>query len=290
MITENKFTRGLSSDVSYVNPQTDTYLMALDLRPYNKAFLSEGSLMNFKGTAPACTLPDRNTEVIGSVEVKDGIVVFTVNMITGESAIWRMSTKGAGITLIYSDDQSVKKFDFDINYRIHGVSKRDSEFSERVYWTDGKNQVRAINILETFTSDTEADYFDIYPTYTPADISIELGGGAGNIETGKVQYFVMYFNKYGSESAISGWSDTMILTKYDDNTQYSFKGADKGESSNRSVNLHINNIDDTFTHISVYRILYTDITVPPQIRLVAQTEISGTSMFINDSGNNDLDE
>jgi len=288
MLNENTFEKGMSPDISYAKPQNNTYVLALDMRPYNRVKLSEGAMMNFKGTKPVATLPNRTTEVIGSIDVKDGVVIFTIDTSNDESSVWKLSSNDGGLSLIYSDIDSISKLNFSVENRIHGTSKKDSEFSEKIYWTDGVNQVRSMNILEDLTG-KEASYFDMYPMYKPLDITISIGGSKGTIETGRVQYFARYFNKYGAESSISGWSKSMILVDSNDNSSFNLEGTPVGESSYKSVDITINNIDKSFSHISIYRILYTDIIQAPTITLVSQMEIFDSSeLTITDAGNNDM--
>ena len=288
MFITNRFDKGLVSDITYSLPQGDTYYDALDLRLYSKSGLTEGSLMTFPGTAPVANLPDRNTEIIGSIPVKDAVVLFAVNIADGTSSIFKLDKSGYLDTL-YTDLHSTSKLSFSVDHRIHGASRRDNEFSEKVYWTDGINTVRHMNIYEDVSA-KEATYFNLNPEYVPCQIDITKSSSGGDLDPGMVQYFVRYFNKYNSQTSVAGWSNEIYLTKYTDSGPFSLKGTDSEESSNSSVIVEVNGIDQSFTHTEVYRIHYTAINTQPAIRLIGRFENLFPTMSIIDNGMNDIDE
>lgn len=78
---------------------------------------------------------------------------------------------------------------------IEAIGIYENEDIQKVYWIDGLNQPRVINIAATFPSNT----FDFAPSIRlEEEITILKDPiASGNFAPGVVQYALSYFNSYG---------------------------------------------------------------------------------------------
>lgn len=91
---------------------------------------------------------------------------------------------------------------FSLDYPIETLYNYESENVEKVYWVDGKNQPRVINIKGNIKENNNSQ-FDFNPTiYSDLKVSItKQNFGGGTFLPGVIQYIVTYYNDYGQESS-----------------------------------------------------------------------------------------
>ena len=159
---------------------------------------------------------------------------------------------------------------------IEAIGYYESESVQKVYFVDGINPNRVINIAKTyvcFGSETDIDaQFDFVPSVSKLPtVTIEKTyGGNGMFPAGTVQYFISYFNKLGAETKII-WASDLQYASFKD------RGAKADEIVNCNFNLTINNVDENFEYIRVYSAKRTSIDGPLDVAIVAEVPISGAS-------------
>lgn len=105
---------------------------------------------------------------------------------------------------------------FDKNHKIEAIPLYETESVINVYWVDGINQPRKINIL-----DDGRDYDEYSFDFTPMidgcipNISVLKNYGSGLFKAGTIQYFVSYQRKFGQESAIVAISPILYISNKD---------------------------------------------------------------------------
>jgi hypothetical protein len=162
---------------------------------------------------------------------------------------------------------------FDVKNPIETLGYYESEDIQKVYWTDGKNQPRVINIAST-KKYKAADSFDFvrdissdnYPTVT---ITKEIGP-AGMFAPGIIQYSFTYYNQNGAETSIFYTSP-----------QYYIAPATRGGSPESKVSntfkIDFTNLDTKFEYVRVYSCQYTSINATPIVKKVTDLSISSES-------------
>ena len=157
--------------------------------------------------------------------------------------------------------------DLGFNYKhpIETISFYENTDIRKVYWTDGLNQPRVINIAAAsdVVSKWNTDSFNFVRTLNLNEkITIERNIVAnGSFAPGVIQYAFTYFNKYGQESNIFYTSPLYYIS-------YNNRGASPEDRVSNSFNIEVTNVDKRFDYIRIYSIHRTSINATPDVRRV----------------------
>ena len=204
-------------------------------------------------------------ELIGWNVVNNHIVLFTHDNLNTTDRIYRIDYLYNTFVIVRGDypNADSSKFEqftplyqgnlgFDLNHPIESVVYSESDRVNKVYWVDGKNKLRFINItaslseIYSWVGDTTS-----FDTSRAVDFGISVNisrNNNGNTRAnGVAQYIITYFNKHGQETGYVWLSDIVYLSP--DGT-----GGAADETNTCSVTLNISNVDSRFDHIRVYSI------------------------------------
>lgn len=166
---------------------------------------------------------------------------------------------------------------FDTDYPLEALGVYENENIQKVYFIDGKNQARVINILENYNS----KYQDNLPEYKSTafdfiaelqlkeEVSIYKIIGTGEFPQGTIQYVFSYYNKNGRQSNLFTQSDLQYLA-------YN-KGVSPEEKVNCSFKIYIDNVDRQFDYLRIYSIIRTSQDATPTVKRVVDLSISDTN-------------
>ena len=162
---------------------------------------------------------------------------------------------------------------------------------QKVYWVDGVNQPRVINIVkdillnksvEDVASSYTDDSFDFVPVLSldeTVTISSSLSG-VGRFPSGVIQYAFTYYNKYGQESNIFYTSDLYYIT-------YPNRGGSPEDIINTSFKIKIENPDASkFDYVRIYSIHRSSMDATPYVKRVI--DLPTTSVDISNVDNNQV--
>lgn len=173
---------------------------------------------------------------------------------------------------------------FDTDYPLEALGVYENENIQKVYFIDGKNQARVINILENYNS----KYQDNLPEYKSTafdfiaelqlkeEVSIYKIIGTGEFPQGTIQYVFSYYNKHGRQSNLFTQSDLQYLA-------YN-KGVSPEEKVNCSFKIYIDNVDRQFDYLRIYSIIRTSQDVIPTCKRVVDLEINSDNIVYIDNG------
>lgn len=154
---------------------------------------------------------------------------------------------------------------FNYKHPIETISFYENADIRKVYWTDGLNQPRVINIAAAsdIVSKWNTDSFNFVRTLNlNEEITIERNIVAnGSFAPGVIQYAFTYFNKYGQESNIFYTSPLYYIS-------YNNRGASPEDKVSNSFNIEVVNVDKRFDYIRIYSIHRTSINATPDVRRV----------------------
>lgn len=154
---------------------------------------------------------------------------------------------------------------FNYKHPIETISFYENADIRKVYWTDGLNQPRVINIAAAsdIVSKWNTDSFNFVRTLSlNEEITIEKNIVAnGSFAPGVIQYAFTYFNKYGQESNIFYTSPLYYIS-------YNNRGASPEDKVSNSFNIEVVNVDRRFDYIRIYSIHRTSINATPDVRRV----------------------
>ena len=98
-------------------------------------------------------------------------------------------------SLLYQGDLK-----FDTNHPIESLYNYENEKSQKIYWTDGKNPLRQLNLAaDSATMSAWTDSSFLFNPYLQLDekITVNRITGGGQFHAGTVQYAFTYYNLYG---------------------------------------------------------------------------------------------
>ena len=159
---------------------------------------------------------------------------------------------------------------FDYRYPLETLPYYENEQIQKVYWTDGINQPRFINIVEKPEKRAKWNdtYFDFVATIntTSTTINILEKTSGGNFPAGVIQWFFTYSRQFGPESNIFASTELKELKHPD-------KGAAPDETTTQSFVIRLEYLDDSFDFVNVYSVIRTSLDNVPIAKRVATVPI-----------------
>lgn len=164
---------------------------------------------------------------------------------------------------------------FSADHLIEAIGSYENESVQKVYWTDGYNQPRIINVTPEY--DPSETYDESNPVYASAhntafDFVRELQlnetvkvrkvlGAGGMFPAGVIQYAFTYYDKYGQESNIF-YTSPLLYTSHKD------RGGSPEDKVDNGFEVTIENPDTNFDYVRIYSIMRTSVNGTPIARRV----------------------
>jgi hypothetical protein len=287
----NTFIKGMNMDMDFSNITKDAYIYGQNVRVVLDEDNTTGVLQALEGIRELNpmleTIPPEET-VIGVAVVRDVAAIFT-EFGDGMNSIYRFR---------YRDDvgtYELKKLTTQ-QFRIGGdkanfrnmsiATKWEDADNIKVYWADGYNELRAINIYDGSDGvnlGAGIDYFGSIPKVVfnqPSFLSFE----GGSLKCGMYQYAYQLFSVNGGQTATSPLSDMIHVTS--SNTRdAAYEGNSSSDISNKSIRMQIQLDDTSFNQIRIYALRYTALHATPEVRIVLESPTTGSVFTFVDNGN-----
>lgn len=219
-------------------------------------------------------------ECIGKEVINDYLVLFTVSEDDPDgknSRIYRLDYDGSNFTsnLLYHGNLG-----FDKSHPIESIGVFENETLQKVYWTDGLNQPRFINIVASDEkrggwNNLSFNFVSTLKLTEEIEITREISSG-GMFPSGVVQYAFAYYNRYGQQSNIFYVSPLYYNT-------FSSRGASPEEKVGIGYKITISQLDSNFEYLRIYSIVRTSIDSTPIVKRVADLQVSGNKISFIDS-------
>lgn len=225
----------------------------------NESFLT---VTNERSTIDVSTsFTDVTPDVILNITtIEDYIVLFGITDTTGYIYRGEIKDDTCNFTCIYKGNDIFNK-----DNPIETTCYIESEDVIKVYWVDGKTPPKYINIKNIYEEDACLEFIPIINKYPTVDI-VKNTDGSGKFPNGTIQYFITYYNKYGSESNIVYNSSIYYLSPIN-------KGGKVDDTNNCSFTINISNLDKNFDHIRVYAATQITLGAEPVVRIVEDISI-----------------
>lgn len=241
------------------------------------------SLTNEKGNKEV-SIPLIQGTLIGHCVLNKYIVLFTTDNTT--SRIYRIEYTGASYNEVLMIESTT--LGFDTSNPIETIGVYETEDIQKVYWTDGLNQPRVINIISRKTNGVESlvwneynlDFIRAVEPLPNNSIVIERNNIANGIfAPGVIQYSFSYYNTYGQESNIF-YTSPLYYTSYSD------RGGSAEDRVGNSFTITLNNLDTRFEYVRVYATLRTSLNGTVEARRVVDLAIpeNGGEIVYVDNG------
>lgn len=194
-------------------------------------------------------------------------------------------TKGEQYDFIYkitSTDADIKgkelfkgSLNFDLAHPIETVSFYENENIQKIYWVDGLNQARLINISGNSFNNNSFDFVQTLGLNEKITITKRTDTN-GMFPSGIIQYAFTYLNDYGQESNVFYTSPLY-------NTSLSTRGGTPEERIGNTFDIKLEKLDITCKSVRVYSIVRTSIDSTPTIRNVIDVDISSQTVVTTTS-------
>ena len=288
-------TKGMNRDLSVSAFNPEFSFENVNLRLITNEGNTTMSWVNEKGTLRVAhirinTTPWRNTtetEVssllgvpLGTAVINSTLIVFTSNKEAngrGYDYIYCIDNIKDGAEDAVSGYQIYKgNLNFSLEHPIETLVSYEAEYIQKVYWTDGYNQPRVINIKaakdkikvwnhDGSYSDTALvdTFFDFVPSLKLTDsVAISQNTGAGGMfAPGVIQYVITYINKYGQQSNIAYTSPLYYLAHAD-------RGASPEEKVGTNFSITVSKADLNFDYVRIYSVQRTSMDAIPIVKIL----------------------
>lgn len=209
---------------------------------------------------------------IGTAVINNQLILFTHS--NGLDYIYLIRydkedrSKVNGIELFHGD------LNFDVNHPLETLVSYESKNIQKVYWVDGKNQPRLINVAADISNyydegdnpiNTVFDFIRELELKETIDVS-KISGGLGEFPAGVIQYAFTYYTKYGQESNIFHTTPLYYIS-------YQDRGGSQEDKITVSFKIDISEYDVNFEYIRIYSIIRTSINGTPIVKKVQDIQI-----------------
>lgn len=208
-----------------------------------------------------------NGSYLGHCVLNDYLTVFTKD--SDYDYIYRIEKNNPfNITQLFKGNLKFK-----LNHPIETLGIYENELIQKVYWVDGDNQPRVINITKDKLDGTAVNYnnnsFDFVKSLDLNDVLhiYKEASNTGLFPAGVIQYAITYYNKYGQESNISQVSPLL-------STSYPERAGSPEEKMGNAFRIVINNPDKSFDYVRIYSIFRTSINATPTVKIVKDILVS----------------
>lgn len=226
-------------------------------------------------------------DIIGSAYINETIVIF--GQLLGESMHPALGRRICDIIFTLKEIKHVtpitfkyvplvyslgylgqsSELNFSNYYPIKCTTYEESKYINKVYWVDGINSLRSININDEETSLKKRlhNINSIPKLQLKEDVSIVKNYGAEALfPSGMIQYAFTYYNKFGQESNIFYISELIPLS-------YSDRAGSPEEIINCNLSISIFNLDYNFEYIRPYSVIRTSLNGTPEVKKLQDIKI-----------------
>jgi len=229
-ISTKTFKGGMNKDIDLSMIREDQYTHAENYKLLSNDTDNSLVLENAEGNSLWLDLSGTSLDdtyyLVGSCYIQPYLVLFYTDNTTdktptaGNSAIVRLTIDKDEVQeteVIYEDSSALGYLTLSDTYPIKAVGYYEAEDNVKVYWTDGYNPVRAMNIMDTSLSIYTAGMLDLVPDF-PLDATVNPRPQFealtdGNLDSCSVQYSYQYYIENGTATLFTLASKMILIPK-----------------------------------------------------------------------------
>ena len=279
--------KGMQRDLSMANANGEFAYEIVNMRLIPAEENQGFSLTNEQGTTHVAT--GITGTILGQCATTNSLIVFTTSSTLDEEG--NIIEKGDDYIYCIENDTPESwvcepiytgNLNFHPKHKIEALFNYETEDIQKVYWIDGYNQLRCLNIApghwpESSGNDTQFDSVKEINNLPNVEIARVSGG---NFVAGVLQYYVTYFNEFGTESPIVYTSPLLYLA-------HSNRGANVNDKVSTAFKLTLNDLDTTnWNYIRIYVTHRTSLEATPEGSIVTEIKIPEEGIEFIDYGTN----
>jgi len=168
------------------------------------------------------------------IQEKAKHIFFLVNSSTGDSQIGYMVNNDC----VYHSLLTAECLSFDINYPIHKAVHRITNCTTEIYWTDGLNPRRFLDIENVPTTGDICNKLNVQPDFNIPQLSVIEVTTGGELTAGTYQFAIQY-----SDSQGFGYTSYYSVTNPTPIANPDITSAEFNYPVNNSIRLNISNLE-----------------------------------------------
>ena len=268
----------MQQDTSVSNFKNDSAYEIWNMRIITTGENTSYCLVNEKGNKKIPFNIEFPHNIIGLCVVKDQIVLFTKATRTGSSKPDYIYICKIQNDTIIPELYVNANLGFNLQNPIEAIGIVETNTIKKVYWVDGINQPRLMQIPDIVQDISNTVYKEGYFDFNPTILSISSGiqanilDSGGQFSAGVIQYVASYYNKNKQQSTILEQSPLYYIN-------INGRGLSQEGSIKSSVSFEINvyDIPDIYEYIRIYRIYRTSINSVPSVVLLNDIKLKQDS-------------
>ncbi len=226
---------------------------------------------------------------------EDDIVIPIVEVEDNPDRIYKFHLDKVEMTILsegYSTDtynmEGELLYNGNLNFRkykpLETLPIYENEDILKVYWTDGFNQPRVINVnaSEEARQLWNNDYFNFVRKLSfEEEFTVKKHYSGGYFSAGVIQYSYAYYTKFGQLSNIVETSPLYYISFVD-------RGAKADETTSNSFEITIKNPDKNFEYVRIYSMYRSSLDATPLVKKVIDLPVPKDSneIIYTDTGTN----
>jgi hypothetical protein len=280
------------STFSITNEKGNSFILDIPIvtiNKFNKTILYNNNVLNYVNEEINSLITNlTNVQsskiqlIVGYTTARNSIILFTTDE-GGFDCIWKINDSTFEVELLY-----IRNLGFNTLNPIQAISNYENEIIDKIYWVDGKNQMRFLNIHNSIENgdyenliDLNVNIIQITGTYNVSQPTISNVVYGGTHTSGVIQYAYNLYKVNSSQTKLSPLSELVALDK-----GIGLGGGDVNEVLGSTPIVSINDIDTNYNNIKLYSIKYTSYNQLPQISLILDKPITGVNnITYYDDGN-----
>jgi hypothetical protein len=319
------FSGGMNKDMDYSILPENTYVDAQNFKLIanedSNGFIlenSEGNNLEYNLTNIATV--DSTYKIAGHCFIKPYLVVFLTQNLQERTPDGDSSGKFSKIVrftidrgriqntdLIYTDGGTKEWLNLSMTYPIKAIGNYESDDIIKVYWTDGYNELRFCNIMDSGLSSQSVSKFSFIMEFQ--DLSSGKGASAGadsrpefvelvsgNLKASTVQYTYQLYNVNEAATKFAPVSAPIAIpfSNVDADFKLDYRGGQQDEECNKGCKIKVDiPTSKEYDRIRLVALDYSTLTSVPVVRVFGEYAIdlsnSNTELYFTDIGTT-LDE
>lgn len=289
-----KIVKGLNQDIDIQSSNPEQAFRLFNIKNQTLDNSNSGNLTNEKGNSEIKVLDNNGNrfniagKILGIIQCTPSMAVIFTYVSNHQNIIYRViydSKQNALIARITASGDfgipptyvSGKAID------ISGLFVYEHSELQKIYWVDGVNQLRYLNIADSYLNSlieygenaeivhpayvTEVNRLNSSPTFkVDHHIEVKRIPGGGVFSPGVIQWAFTYFNKYGAETNIVDMTPLYYLSEED-------RGVDADKTVGCSYQVSIMNPDMSFDYIRIYSIQRNSLNGIPVVKIVKDIKL-----------------
>jgi hypothetical protein len=298
MDATNSFEKGINQD-SFLVPK-GSYVTAKNAIVSDQKLGQFLSLSNEEGFSIQNILFDGGSSsdyyIVGHCICNDDVAIFSCLLDSSGSTIasevgyltTNALTNGPiSYQTVYNDKNGI--FNFNINAQIDAEFRTDFQGHKLVYWTDGLNKPRKIDIDQFLSNPPPLQAIDedtsLFPEFSLPIVSLNVDpsnpnsngqGSGGQLYAGIYQFAVRYLTSTLNETTFGPLCNPIPVTPFSQAVgRNGYTGANwDSPFINKNINLVISNIDTNYPYIELVAVWYTGAANNAQIQVVDRIAVN----------------